>query len=173
MRIYFNDDHTKYVINKRVNLDEYHEPEARELYDWIEEETDKKDQWDAVPWEAYDYLCDLCGVDEDECEDPQDLMDKCLAEIEKEEALTKKKAMYYVQVWPYGVGCGNFSAYAFETEKEAEDKLKEENTSRSDYKEMQSAFGNNFCVIKNDGSVCSRKAAIELNRASGGEYKFF
>ncbi|RHF51465.1 hypothetical protein [Mitsuokella multacida] len=56
MRIYFNDDRTKYVINKRVNLDEYHEPEARELYDWIEEETDKKDQWDAVPWEAYDYF---------------------------------------------------------------------------------------------------------------------
>ena len=93
-------------------------------------------------------------------------MDKCLAEIEKEETLAKKKTMYYVQVWPYGVGCGDFSAYAFETEKEAEDKLEEENTSRSDYKEMQNAFGNN-------GSVCSRKAAVELNRASGGEYKFF
>ena len=91
MRIYFNDDHTKYVISQRVNLNEYHEPEARELYDWIEEETDKKDQWDAVPWEAYDHLCDLCGVDEDECEDTQDLMDKCLAEIEKEEAEAKKK----------------------------------------------------------------------------------
>ena len=92
MRIYFNDDRTKYVINKRVNLDEYHEPEARELYDWIEEETDKKGQWDAVPWEAYDYLCDLCGVDEDECEDTQDLMDKCLAEIEKEETIRDVEA---------------------------------------------------------------------------------
>lgn len=39
----------------------------------------------------YDFLCDLCGVDGDECEDPQDLMDKCLAEIEKEEAEAKKK----------------------------------------------------------------------------------
>ena len=101
MRIYLNDDHTKYITSdafincghdKRVALDEeYHEPEARELYDWIEEETDKVDQWDAVPWEAYDFLCDLCGVDGDECEDQQDLMDKCLAEIEKEEAEAKKK----------------------------------------------------------------------------------
>lgn len=37
MSIYFNDDHTEYVINQRVNLDKYHEPDARELYDWIEE----------------------------------------------------------------------------------------------------------------------------------------
>ena len=101
MKIYLNEDHTKYITSdafincghdKRVALDaEYHEADARELYDWIEEETDKKDQWDAVPWEAYDFLCDLCGVDGDECEDPQDLMDKCLAEIEKEEAEAKKK----------------------------------------------------------------------------------
>lgn len=41
--------------------------------------------------EEYDFLCDLRGVDEDECEDPQDLMDKCLTEIEKEEAEAKKK----------------------------------------------------------------------------------
>lgn len=39
----------------------------------------------------YDFLCDLCGVDGDKCEDTQDLMDKCLAEIEKEEAEAKKK----------------------------------------------------------------------------------
>ena len=33
----------------------------------------------------------LCGVNPEECEDLQDLLDKCLAEIEKEEAAAKKK----------------------------------------------------------------------------------
>ena len=71
--------------DRRAELSEkYHYPDARELYDWIDEKTDETDSWDAVPWEAYDYLCDLCGVDIDKCEDTQVLMDKCLAEIEKE-----------------------------------------------------------------------------------------
>ena len=33
----------------------------------------------------HDQLADACGVDIDKCEDTQVLMDKCLAEIEKEE----------------------------------------------------------------------------------------
>lgn len=64
---------------------DYYLPDARELYDWIESETDKYDQWDAVPWEAYDQLADACGVDMDKCEDTQDLMNKCYKVIEEEE----------------------------------------------------------------------------------------
>ena len=78
--------------DKRVKLNaEYHDPDARELYDWIEDKTDHADQWDAIPDEAYGQLCKLCGVDPAECEDLQDLLDKCLSEIEKEEAEAKKK----------------------------------------------------------------------------------
>ena len=83
-----------------------------------------------------------------------------------------KKELYYVQAWPYGVGCGDFNAYAYETETEAEKKLEQENTTRSDYEEMKAAFGNNFCILAESdcGNVCSRKEAIELNRLSGVKY---
>lgn len=60
-------------------------PEPEELYNWIDTETDKYDQWDAVPWEAYDQLADACGVDIDKCEDTQDFMDKCYEVIQKGE----------------------------------------------------------------------------------------
>ena len=102
MKIYLNDNGEYITSNsfvgcgydKRVELNaEYHDPDARELYDWIEDKTDHADQWDAIPDEAYGQLCKLCGVDpaEAECVDLQDLLDKCLAEIEKEEAAAKKK----------------------------------------------------------------------------------
>ena len=60
-------------------------PEPEELYNWIDTETDKYDQWDAVPWEAYNQLADACGVDIDKCEDTQDFMDKCYEVIQKGE----------------------------------------------------------------------------------------
>lgn len=62
---------------------DFYLPEPEELYGWIEEETDKADQWDAVPWEAYDQLADACGIDLRDCEDTQDLMDKCYEVIHK------------------------------------------------------------------------------------------
>ena len=64
---------------------DFYLPEPEELYNWIDTETDKYDQWDAVPWEVYDQLADACGVDMDKCEDTQDLMDKCYKVIQKEE----------------------------------------------------------------------------------------
>lgn len=82
-----------------------------------------------------------------------------------------KKNMYYVQVWPYGVGCGNYNAYAFGDEAEAQKMIgKKENAVWSDYKEMQAGFGNNFCILS-DGSVCSRKEAVELSQLYGESYK--
>lgn len=82
----WTDGNGHWTNNVRTARDgNYYYPSARELYNWIDEKTDETNSWDAVPWEAYDYLCDLCGVDIDECEDTQVLMDKCLAEIEKEE----------------------------------------------------------------------------------------
>lgn len=63
----------------------YYNPSARELYDYIDEETDKVQSWDAVDDDAYDQLADACGVDIDKCEDAQDLMDKCYEVIQKGE----------------------------------------------------------------------------------------
>lgn len=63
----------------------YYNPSARELYDYIDEETDKVQSWDAVSWEVYNQLADACGVDIDKCEDTQDFMDKCYEVIKKGE----------------------------------------------------------------------------------------
>lgn len=89
-----------------------------------------------------------------------------------------KKKLFYGQYWPYGVGCGDFTAYAFESEKARETWLNqyvyEEETGNpvacmATYEEMQHAYGNNFCVLA-DGSVCSRLYAVELKRIDGAEY---
>lgn len=64
---------------------DYYLPDARELYDWIESETDKYDQWDAVPWESYDQLASMCDVDINEYDNTEDLMNACLKVIEEEE----------------------------------------------------------------------------------------
>lgn len=89
-----------------------------------------------------------------------------------------KKELFYGQYWPYGVGCDDFTAYAFESEKAREKWLSqyayEEEKGNpmactATYEEMQHAYGNNFCVLA-DGSVCSRLEAVELNRLDGVEY---
>lgn len=64
---------------------DFYLPEPEELYNWIDTETDKADQWDAVPWEAYNQLADACGVDIDKCEDTQNSMYKCYEVIQKGE----------------------------------------------------------------------------------------
>lgn len=79
------------------------------------------------------------------------------------------KERYYVQVWPYGVGCGDFAAYAFDTEQEAEKKLEEANTSRATFEEMEDAYGKNFCILS-DRTVCSHREAVEINQVSGERY---
>lgn len=63
----------------------YYYPSARELYDYIDEKTDKVQSWDAVDDDAYDQLANACGVDIDKCEDTQVFMDKCYKVIKKGE----------------------------------------------------------------------------------------
>ena len=88
-----------------------------------------------------------------------------------------KKDLQYVQFWPLGVGVDNFKAFAFETQKGAEHYVEKWSdkeidgrgfVSRSDYDEMQAAFGNNFAV--SDGEVMSRREAVELNALTGREF---
>ena len=91
------------------------------------------------------------------------------SDTEKEEQDMTMKDRYYVQVWPYGVGCGDFTAYAFDTEQEAEKKLEEANTSRATFEEMEDAYGRNFCILP-DRTVCSHREAVEINQVSGERY---
>lgn len=91
------------------------------------------------------------------------------SDTEKEEQDMTMKDRYYVQVWPYGVGCGDFTAYAFDTEQEAEKKLEEANTSRATFEEMEDAYGKNFCILP-DMTVCSHREAVEINQVSGERY---
>lgn len=65
--------------------DNYYNPSARELYDYIEKETDNADSWDAVDSDAYNQLAYYCGRDISDYDSIDDLMDDCLVEIEKEE----------------------------------------------------------------------------------------
>lgn len=89
-----------------------------------------------------------------------------------------KKGLFYGQYWPYGVGCDDFTAYAFESETAREKWLSqyayEEEKGNpvactATYEEMQHAYGNNFCVLVG-GDVCSRLDAVKLNRLDGVEY---
>lgn len=63
----------------------YYDPSARELYDFIESQTDEYDSWDAVDDEMYIQLADCCGLDRSDYNYTQDFMDDCLKVIEKEE----------------------------------------------------------------------------------------
>ena len=58
---------------------EYHEPTARELYDFL----DNQPTWDSVPADAYDQLADLCGIDIKQVDGPDTLMDRCAAALEE------------------------------------------------------------------------------------------
>lgn len=95
-----------------------------------------------------------------------------------------KKKLFYIKVWPYGVGCGDFTSYAFKTESERDkwmDKswivLAEEEgnpvVSFEDYDDMQRAYGNNFRVFKDDDgnlSVCGYRAALEIAKIADVEF---
>ena len=52
----------------------YYNPSARELYDYIDEETDKVQSWDAVDDDAYDQLDYYCGLDIGDCDSRDDLL---------------------------------------------------------------------------------------------------
>lgn len=63
----------------------YYNPSARELYDYIDEETDKVQSWDAVDDDAYGQLAYYCGLDISDYDNREDLMNDCLSSIEKDE----------------------------------------------------------------------------------------
>ncbi len=90
-----------------------------------------------------------------------------------------KKKMFYVQVWPYGIGYGGEGephSYAFETQEERDKWMRQDWILRAeeggnpvisfaDYADMQRAYGNNFRVFKDDEgnlSVCSYLESIKI-----------
>lgn len=98
-----------------------------------------------------------------------------------------KKKMFYVQVWPYGIGCGGDGephAYAFETQEERDKWMRQDwivlaeedgnpVVSLADYDDMQRAYGNNFRVFKDDNgnlAVCSYREAVEIAEIAGVDF---
>ena len=87
--IYLSSDRTEFIDSDffvecgneaREELSrEYHEPTARELYDFL----DGQPTWDSVPPDAYEQLADLCGVDIKQADGPDTLMDRCAAALEE------------------------------------------------------------------------------------------
>ena len=87
--IYLNSNRTEFISSdffiacgneaRKELVREYHEPTARELYDFI----GSQPTWDSVPPDAYDQLADLCGVDITQADGPDTLMDRCAAALEK------------------------------------------------------------------------------------------
>ena len=90
-----------------------------------------------------------------------------------------KKKMFYVQVWPYGIGYGGEGeprSYAFETQEERDKWMRQDWIVRAeedgnpvvsfaDYNDMQRAYGNNFRIFKDeDGnlSVCSYLESMKI-----------
>ena len=87
--IYLNSDRTEFIDSdafiacgneaREELVREYHEPTARELYDFI----DGQPTWDCVPPDAYDQLANLCGVGYTEEDSLETLMDRCAAALEE------------------------------------------------------------------------------------------
>lgn len=80
--IYLDSDRTDFItsdIAREELFREYHEPTARELYDFL----DNQPTWDSVPPDAYEQLADLCSVDITQADGPDTLMERC-AEALKE-----------------------------------------------------------------------------------------
>lgn len=70
---------------------DYYDPSTKELYDYIESQTDKYDCWDAVDNEVYIQLADCCGLDRGDYSDTQEFMDACLKVIKEDAAEPKGK----------------------------------------------------------------------------------
>ena len=90
--IYLNNDRTEFIdraafagCGNEAREDlfrEYHEPTARELYNFL----DGQPTWDSVPADAYEQLADLCGVGYTEEDGPDTLMDRCAEALDKLQA---------------------------------------------------------------------------------------
>lgn len=62
---------------RKALLKEYHQPDAKELYDYIERQTDKTGTWDAVGFECYDALAYMLDIDTSSDYDCGGFMDAC------------------------------------------------------------------------------------------------
>lgn len=74
------------------------------------------------------------------------------------------KDMFYGMHFDYGIGCGNFIGYGFETKKELDDFIDSnpDCNRKATYKDMQEKYGNNFCVV--DNYVCTFHDAETISR---------
>lgn len=89
--IYLNNDGTDYITSDnfincgnttREELGKaYHLPGAKELYKFL----DGLDSWADIPDEVFQQLAEACGVDYDNQEEADDLMERCKKALSKEE----------------------------------------------------------------------------------------
>lgn len=89
--IYLNNDGTDYITSDnfincgnatREELGKaYHLPGAKELYKFL----DGLDSWADIPDEVFQQLAEACGVDYDDQEEADDLMERCKKALSKEE----------------------------------------------------------------------------------------
>lgn len=59
----------------------YHLPDGRELYNFL----DSLDSWADITADVFQQLAEACGVDYDDQEEADDLMERCEKALSKEE----------------------------------------------------------------------------------------
>lgn len=89
--IYLNNDGTDYITSDNFiacgnsQRDElaryYHLPDARELFNFL----DSLNTWADIPADIFQQLAEACGVDYDDQEEADDLMERCKKALSKEE----------------------------------------------------------------------------------------
>lgn len=85
--IYLNNDGNDYITSDNfINcgnttreelVKAYHLPDAKELYNFL----DNLDSWADIPADVFQQLAEACGVDYDDQEEADDLMERCKAEL--------------------------------------------------------------------------------------------
>lgn len=65
----------------------YHLPDGRELFDFL----DNLDSWADIPADVFKQLAEACGVEYDDQEEADDLMERCEEVLSKEEAAEEVK----------------------------------------------------------------------------------
>ena len=95
--IYLNNDGTDYITSdnfidcgneQRDELSKvYHLPDGRELFNFL----DNLDSWADIPADVFKQLAEACGVEYDDQEEADDLMERCEEALSKEEAAEEVK----------------------------------------------------------------------------------
>lgn len=95
--IYLNNDGTDYITSdnfvncgneQRDELSKvYHLPDGRELFNFL----DSLDSWADIPADVFKQLAEACGVEYDDQEEADDLMERCEEALSKEEAAEEVK----------------------------------------------------------------------------------